>query len=334
MLVKKFTEGLLVTLAVSLTASAAGNSAIAPAAPETGSKTVVIWRNPVDITTRNLYYGPGGKAHEPRGRFTFVKEDLDGTNPKFVVRDQQGVKWKVKMGIEARPETVASRVAWAVGYYTDEDYFVANLHVHGMPARLHRGQKMVEPDGWVRNVRMKREEDKKGGTWEWRSNPFAGTREWNGLRVMMALMNNWDLKDANNKVRKEDGESVYMVSDLGASFGSASRTFPKDKSKGYLPSYETSKFLVKATDDTVTFRTPGRPTFVYFVNPKEYFSRVHMEWIGKDIPRADARWIGHLLARLSTAQLREAFRAAGYSPAEIDGYTWVLENRIAQISDL
>ncbi len=33
-----------------------------------------------------------------------------------------------------------------------------------------------------------------------RDDPFEDTREWNGLRVMMALMNNWDLKDENNAI--------------------------------------------------------------------------------------------------------------------------------------
>src|SRR5258707_506472 len=101
----------------------------------------VLWRNPADITTRNLFYGPGGKEHEPHGPVTFVKEDLDGTNPKIVARDQDGVKWKVKMGPEARPETAATRLVWAAGYYVNEDYFVPTLHCDNLPAHLRRGQK-------------------------------------------------------------------------------------------------------------------------------------------------------------------------------------------------
>src|SRR3984893_13989679 len=48
----------------------------------TGS-TAVFWREASDIATRNLFSGPGGKEHEPHGPFTFVDEDLDGSNPKF-----------------------------------------------------------------------------------------------------------------------------------------------------------------------------------------------------------------------------------------------------------
>src|ERR1700760_1414072 len=53
-----------------------------------------LWREPSDIRSENLLYGAGGKEHEPHGPFTFVKEDLDGTNPKYNVRDSDGTKWK------------------------------------------------------------------------------------------------------------------------------------------------------------------------------------------------------------------------------------------------
>ena len=81
----------------------------------------VLWRQPADIGTRNLFYGPGGEKDQPQGPFTFIEEDLNGTNPKYVVRDRNKVKWTVKLGMEARPETVASRLVWAVGYLTNED---------------------------------------------------------------------------------------------------------------------------------------------------------------------------------------------------------------------
>src|SRR5580692_7729062 len=114
-------------------------------APGAGDQPVLteLWREPQDIGSENLFYGAGGKEHLPHGPFTFVKEDLDGTNPKYNVRDQDGVKWKIKLGPEARPETVASRFVWAVGYHTDEDYFLSEVQVLGLPPRVHRGQKLI-----------------------------------------------------------------------------------------------------------------------------------------------------------------------------------------------
>src|SRR5690242_4348251 len=60
----------------------------------TGKGPAVLWRYPNDIASRNLYYGPGGEANAPRdGFYTFDKEDLKGSNPKFDVIAPDGVKW-------------------------------------------------------------------------------------------------------------------------------------------------------------------------------------------------------------------------------------------------
>ncbi|MGA2739681.1 MAG: hypothetical protein ABSG65_19855 [Bryobacteraceae bacterium] len=323
----------VVALAVS-SAIAEGPPKETPVVQNTASGSGSFWSEPSDWATRDLFYGPGGKAHEPRGPFRFEKEDLDGSNPKFVVRDPDGVKWKVKLGLEARPETVATRLAWAAGYYANEDYFLAKMRVEGMPAHLHRGQELIGPGGEVQNVRLKREDEKKIGIWQWDKVAFAGTREWNGLRALMALINNWDLKDVNNSVYSEGLQNVYMVSDLGASFGSASRTWPPGRAKDNLNSYRHARFIRRIGADTVDFQVPGRPSLIYLFNPKAYFMRVHLEHLGRNIPRADAKWLGQLLARLSPAQIHDAFRAAGYSPAEIEAFSSLLEERITALTDL
>lgn len=300
-----------------------------------------LWHNPTDIASRNLYYGPGGKEHAPHTTYTFIKEDLNGTNPKFDVRDENGVKWKVKLGVEARPEVVASRLVLAVGYYANEDYFVPELRVENMP-RLKRGQKLVSKDGTVHNVRLKRslKGEEKIGDWKWSDNPFTRQRELNGLRVMMALINNWDLKDENNAVYEEKhGDSGtpelhYAVSDLGASFGTTGRSLTHSMSKGNLKAYQHSKFIRKKTSEYVDFYVPSRPALIYLATPKEYFSRVDMRWIGRHIPRSDAQWIGGLLAQLSPDQIRDAFRAAGYTPDQVNAYALVFEKRIAELKQL
>lgn len=298
----------------------------------------ILWRQPADIASRNLFYGPGGEKDAPHSVFTFVKEDLNGTNPKFVVRDENGVEWKVKLGVEARPETVATRLVWAVGYSANEDYFLPELRVQGLPARLHRGQNLVQPDGSIQNVRLKRyvEGEKKIGEWRWHENPFTGTRELNGLRVMMALINNWDLKDENNSIylEKRPREYVYMVSDLGASFGTTGRSWTATMGKGNLGSYEHSEFIGKVTPQYVDFDMPTRPALLIIFKPKDFIERLELRWIGKDIPRADVEWIGQLLAQLSSAQIEDAFRAAGYPVEEVHAFSKVVEERIAALNDL
>ena len=328
-------------VAVSLSLAQGGKKRdeIADAKGEITGSTAVLWREPTDIATRNLFYGPGGKEHEPHGPLTFVDEDLEGSNPKFNVRDAGDVKWKVKMGAEARPETVASRLVWAVGYFANEDYFVQDLPVAEMP-KLHRGQKEVDPDGAVHDVRLKRRNkgEEKIGEWQWANNPFSGTRELNGLRVMMALINNWDLKDENNAIyvqKDAPGEQIYMVSDLGATFGTNGLDRSHEKSKGNLDSYMHSKWIKAVRADAVDFEVPHRPAVVVAgANPHEFISRLHLEWIGKNIPRTDVRWIAGWLARLSGEQIRDAFRAAGYSPDEVEGFACVVEARIAELNKL
>jgi len=327
------------TLVIALTALslAGGGKAKTKVENSTTTPPRALWRAPSDIASRDLYYGPGGREHEPRGTMTFEKEDMDGTNPKFIVRDAGGVKWTVKLGNEARPETVASRLVWAAGYFANEDYFVADLRVEGMPSHLRRGSKFATLEG-ARNARLKRHESgmEKAGEWSWRDDPFTDSREWNGLRALMALMNNWDLKDVNNVILqdKKTGEQIYMISDLGASFGAPAHIFPNRRSKDDLEKYEKSRFIRRENARFVDFSNPGRPALVYMPAFPSYIRRVRMEWLGKHVPRADAKWMGELLGGLSKAQIRDAFRAAGYSPNEIDQFASVVEARIAALRDL
>jgi hypothetical protein len=151
---------------------------------------------------------------------------------------------------------------------------------------------------------------------------------------MMALVNNWDLKDNNNGVYQEHGEQVHMVSDLGASFGSPGYSWPKRKSRGDLDSYTRSKFIDRVTPEFVDFHTPTRPALLYAVALPEFISRLKLRSTCKEIPRTDARWMGNMLSRLSQRQIRDAFRAAGYSPVEVEGFSRVVESRIAELKSL
>lgn len=244
------------------------------------------------------------------------------------------------MGAEARPETAASRLLWAAGYFANEDYFLPDLQVEDMRP-LKRGRQLVRPDGTMTNVRLKRflKGEKKVGNWRWHSNPFVGTREFNGLRVMMALMNSWDLKDENNSIYedKEEGSNPqfhYLVSDLGASFGTTGLSYPDSSSKGNLPAYASSRFIKRVRGQYVDFNVPTRPNLWHLVNPKEFIMRLRLEWIGRHIPIADARWTGQLLSHLTREQIRQAFQAAGYSPEEVEGFTDVVEKRISDLNKL
>ena len=297
----------------------------------------VLWSNPGSISTRNLFYGPGGKDDEPQGPISFVDEDRGGTSPKFNVRDRDGNKWKAKIGEEAQPETVATRLLWAVGFNTNENYFVTDLKVEGLP-RLQRGNEFVKTAGEVHQVRLQRssQDEKKAGTWDWRHNPFKGTREFNGLRVMMALISNWDLKRENNAIYldKDSGRRLYEVSDVGASFGMAGKSYTDALAKNNLEAYRKTKFIAKVTPQYVDFNFPTHPPFLYVFNLPFFMGKIRTRWIGRHIPRQDAKWVGSLLSQLTSEQIHDAFRSAGYTTEQVNEYTEALQKRIGELSEL
>jgi hypothetical protein len=294
-----------------------------------------IWRDPGAMASLDLTYGAGGKAHapDPMGTFTFVGEDPAATNPKFDVADDQGVQWKVKLGPEASAETAATRFLWAAGYFADEDYYMEDLTVKGLPT-LRRGQNFVSSGGIVHGARLERKRTavKKLGDWDWFDNPFLGQRELNGLRVMMSLLNNWDLKQVNNSIYVVDGERHYVVSDAGATFGNTGNALTR--SKGKPEEYEDSKFIAKVAPEFIDFVLHSRPFFMGAVQSSNYRDRTRMELITRHIPRADARRLGRRLSVLTDDQIGDAFRAAGYGAADVEVLTRVMRTRIAALQAL
>src|SRR5262249_32934380 len=133
------------------------------------------WVDPMDIDSRDVFYGPGGPDLAPRFmEFQFLREDTSGTTPKYIVRDKEGVTWKMKLGVEARPSVAATRLIWAAGYYSYPEYFLASAYVQGLPVNLRRGQSQFDPMGGVHHVRLQRMDfAKKIGEWKWRESPFA-----------------------------------------------------------------------------------------------------------------------------------------------------------------
>lgn len=293
----------------------------------------VIWRDPGRTASLNLIYGAGGKAHapDPKGVFTFLTEDTSATSPKFEVADRHGIQWKVKLGQEPQSETAAARLLWAAGYFVDEDYYLPELTVIGMP-KLERGSEFVSAGGRVRGARLERKlrDVKKLGTWDWFDNPFTDTRELNGLRVMMALLNNWDLKEVNNSIYETGGEHRYVITDLGATFGNTGNRFTRSKSEPQ--EYADSRFVDRTTVDLIDFVLHSRPLFVEAVNLNNFRERSRMEEVAEKIPRADARWLGRRLSLLSDAQIRDSFRAAGYAPDAIEVCAQTVRKRIDELN--
>jgi len=285
----------------------------------------IMWEEPRDLETRDLFYGVGGQKGEPdpSAKYRFIERNKSGNSEKIVVEDNRDRRWTIKCGPEARPETAASRIVWAVGYHVDQDYFVKRAHVEG------RGGF----DVW--NVRFERDNDgfKKVGRWSWQSNPFLGTRDFDGLKTLMALFNNFDLKTPNTKIvraaKKKSSEEtilIYYVNDLGATLGSTGAWYTDAPILGEIPTgtkgnpkdYARSKFIDSVGDGKVTFHNARR-------RAKRAMSGVAID---------NAQWIGNLLARLSDKQFQDAFRAGGFDEEEAATYIRTIRNRIKRLQGL
>lgn len=284
-----------------------------PKKKSTPSGTPVLWRKPNDIASRNLFLGPGGASMRPDlRRLTFVKEEKGGYSKKYRVRDGSGREWVAKIGKEAQSETSAVRLLWGVGYLTEVNYLVPRVTIPGK--------------GTFTNVRFEArpEEWNRVGEWKWKRNPFTGTPQYQGLKIMMALVNNWDLKDSNNEivhVRTNRGDELrYIISDLGATFGHASTTpifWRITRSRNNPKNYAKSEFLEKVKGNRVVLHFGGKN-----------------RGLMKDISIDDAIWMGSWLAQLSDQQLRDAFRAANYRPDQVNQMARVVRARTNELLSL
>ena len=279
--------------------------------------TPVLWREPADIASRNLLHGPGGEQLKPDlSRVTFIKDETGGYSKKYRVKDGQGRIWVAKIGKEAQSETAAVRLVWAVGYVSEINYLAPQVTIEGK--------------GTFENVRFEARPDhiKRFDEWTWESNPFAGKRELQGLKVLMALMENWDLKDANNRILLVQNSGVnelhYIVSDLGTTFG---KTGGQKSPMAFLRSikgsrnepadYVKDEFLKGVQNNVVQLDYSGKNSGLM-----------------RNITVADAKWIGELLARLSDQQLQDAFRAANYKPDEVMMLAGAVRKRINELVNL
>ena len=264
--------------------------------PATSLQMAELWEEPTDLTGRDLFNGPWATtfAPNPTATYAFVSTKTVGVSPGFAVRDEQGAEWSVKLGPEARVEVVTSRILTALGYHQPPVYYLPKWTLKGGPGPTE------QPEG---RFRPKHSVLKDTGPWSWQANPFVGTQAYNGLRVLMMLLNQSDLKNSNNtlyEVKKSDGVETaaarwYVARDIGAGLGETGRLNPR---RGDVALFEQIAFMKGVDDGDVHFNYHGR----------------HQE-LADHISPGDVRWMCNLLSKLSDGQWHDAFRAAGYDTA-------------------
>lgn len=269
-----------------------------PAIKRTGNtpsaaQVAELWVDP-GPTPRNLFDGPLPLPHKDRpvvdGRYIVKSKDTAGFSTTFKVHDTAGREWNVKIGPEAQTEVVASRIVWALGYHELPSYFVERWIAVEQSKGAQLGGARFRPHGMGLKSR---------GIWSWHQNPFVGSAPYNGLLVLMTILNSTDLKDDNNALYDVAGEQRdgarrwYVLKDVGASLGETGRMEPR---RGYIDGFEREPFITGVSGGFVQFAFRGRH--------RELLQRIRVE---------DVHWICKRLERVTDQQWRDAFRAGNFS---------------------
>ncbi len=292
---------LVYLLFLTVTLSAYGQSTQKPNRDLNNGK---LWE-PVDIKNRDLYLGPGGAEFVPDLKgVILVGRQPGGNNLKYRLRDKKGNEWIAKIADESQPETAAVRLLWGVGYKTEINYLIPDLQLE-----KHRPYTNVRLEARPKGV-------KRGERWMWSDNPFMGSRELDGLKIMMAMFNNWDLKDENNAVLISSDGHHYVISDLGASFGKLAKA-PQSRSGRSVNDadhYAESVFIKGTNDGVIEFAYTGMADHLL-----------------QGIKVESGRWLADLLMQLSDKQINDAFRAANYSAEKSAILTSAFRARINEL---
>jgi hypothetical protein len=203
----------------------------------------------------------------------------------------------------------------------DDVYFVANGRIDGA-AKLNRARGSIGADGTFATARFESRDPalrRTGRTWSLAKNPFKDSRELSGLKIMLALIANWDTKDSNTDILLVGNgqgpiEARYIISDLGATFGKmgSGPTVLTGRSRWNLEDFQKGPFLKEVKDGKLKLRYTG----VAMID---------------DVPLEHARWFSGLASQLTEAQVRRAFEAAGATEVEVAGYSARVLQKIAEL---
>jgi hypothetical protein len=296
-----------------LTLGCAGRTRIVrpPAAPPTPEQMSELWVDP-GSRPRDLFYGVGGQQLAPPkdAKYKFKAKDELGFSVSYDVIGPDGTEWSAKIGPEAQTEVVVSRLLWGLGYHQPP--------IHYLPS-----WNLVQDNGDARKesearFRAKLEYlERQKEYWSWKDNPFLGTRPFNGLLIVLLILNSTDLKDDNNSiydVKQPVPGAVpgvrrwFVVRDIGAALGDTGKLFPR---RNWIEGFEQESFIEGVKDGRIEFAFAGR----------------HQELLDMITP-ADLQWAATRLQRVTSQQWRDAFRAANYTDAVRDRYLRKIRQKV------
>ena len=291
-----------------------------------------LWRDPGPLTTEHLRFGPGGGSSVPVAPFTFVEEHLAGSQPCVAVRDARGRLWRVKWGHEVRPESFAVRFAHACGYFAEVTHYIEEGEIEGAEG-LTRARQCIGDDCRFREARFELED--RGvrmlfgeHSWAWDDNPFVGTPQLSGLKIVTMILANWDTKDRRDVARGSNTaifehrvppfgrEARYLITDWGGAMG---RWGTNVISRGRWDpdgfEAQTPEFVTGSNDGIVQFGYVGQRTAD----------------VAYDIPVEHVAWFYDRARHLTEPLLREGLLASGATDEEAARFARALAERIGQL---
>jgi hypothetical protein len=292
-----------------------------------------IWHEPTAADVADLRHGPGGRDGVPAPPFRFVKEHLTGSQPCVAVRDARHRLWRVKWGHEARPESFAVRVAWACGYFAEVTHYVAAGRITDV-GELSRARTCIDAEGSFcearfeledRDVRMLFDEH----SWAWNDNPFLGTSQLAGLKIVNMLLSNWDTKDRRDVARGSNTaifevragwgrEARYLITDWGGAMGKwGSNIVARGRWDAAGFEAQTPHFVTEVRDGWVNFGYQGQRTAE----------------IARDITVEHVEWFHRYARRLTEPALRQALLVCGATDEEARTFARALVDRIRQLGE-
>ena len=291
-----------------------------------------LWRDPGAVPGLDMTAGPGGRAQAPVAPFRFIEEHSSGTQPTISVSDANGRRWRAKWGHEVQPETFAVRLAWACGYFAEITHYVARGTIEGA-GTLTRAKACVDEHGGFVDARFELDDPDveklfEEHSWSWTDNPFVGTPELAGLKVILMLISNWDNKDQRDvargsntaiyvtRVSRWKREAQYLIMDWGGSMGKWGGTVVtrgRWDAAGFAA--QTPQFVTGVNSGFVQFGYSGQRT-------ADARASIRVE---------DVAWLCRYLGRITDAQLRDALTASGATSEETESFAASLRARIDQL---
>ncbi len=308
------------------------SAAVAQKPVSEGQLPQVLWHKPAPTTREDWICGPGGCDRRPAPPFQFVREDASQSSPKVLVRDSRGRNWDVKFGSKVIPECFASRFLHALGYFVEDTYFVKSGALERV-GHLTRTRSFIGRDGSFTRARFELRDEpdlvfQRNSAWSWANNPFAGTRELAGLKIVMMLLSNWDAKDARNGqtdantavFRIPGGSSggpqlAFSVYDWGSTLGGWGGGWHSDRSDCAAYTTDTARFVEGVRDGQIEFGYSGK----------------HADDLREGITVDDVRWLLTWLRPITDEDIRTALEASGATDRQTGCWTHAIRNRVEQL---